>query len=266
VKDTEIQPVKSNQDASTVRLFGVDVLNITRGDAIGRICEMIDSESDRSHSVFFVNTHTLNTAATDSAYKETLNSADLVFGDGTGVRWAVRFQGRRMVDNVNGTDLIPELYAASADREYRYFLLGCDELGIEKAAARARELFPRWRQVGYHHGYLTTDEIRERAIAQVQDARPDLLLVGMGNPLQERFIETSCERLGATVSIGVGGLFTYWTDELKRSPLWLRKLGAEWLGILAQQPKKAARYLVGNPKFVFRAMIDAFRARRDRAY
>ena len=189
----------------------------------------------------------------DATYRAVLNSADYVFGDGTGVRWAARLGGVHLRDNVNGTDLVPELLTATAGRGYRYFMLGAEAATIHRAADNAARLFDGWTLVGSHHGYLDRRGT-EQVIHQINRTRPDLLLVGMGNPLQERWIHEHRERLHVPVCMGVGGLFRYWAGDVQRAAPWLRRFGAEWVGVLWQQPEKAARYLLGNPLFLARAI------------
>ena len=245
-------------------IMGVTVTDVTRPRAIELLSEMIRRRDGRTHTVFFVNAHTLNLAAVDPEYRRVLNSADHVFGDGTGVRWATRLQGARMRGNVNGTDLTPELFAATAGRGYRYFLLGADEATIHRAAKHAEKTFTGWTQAGFHHGYLTDPEASAEVIRQINEARPDVLLVGMGNPIQERWIREHRHELKVPVCIATGGLFTYWAGDLNRAPRWLRRIGWEWLGILLQQPSKARRYLLGNPLFLGRALKDAWKTRLHR--
>jgi len=120
---------------------------------------------------YFVNAHSLNAATSDRAYRKVLNSGDIVFGDGTGVRWAARLRGIRLRDNVNGTDLVPALLTATAGREYRCFLLGTDEDSIRRAADHATAAFPGWTLAGYHHGYLTTPTLNARAVDRINRAR-----------------------------------------------------------------------------------------------
>ncbi|MBN2474306.1 MAG: WecB/TagA/CpsF family glycosyltransferase [Pirellulales bacterium] len=248
----------------TISILGVEVTNTTERQAIDLIEAMIRHDDGRPRSLFFVNAHTLNLAAADRRYRDVLNTADHVFADGTGVRWAARLQGVRMQDNVNGTDLTPELFRSTAGRGYSYFLLGATEATIGRAARYASQTFTGWTLVGSHHGYLDHPELTTEVIRQINEARPDVLLVGMGNPLQERWIRRHRHRLDVPVCLAVGGLFTYWAGELRRSPRWLRRCGWEWLGILLQQPHKARRYLLGNPRFLIRALCDAWKARRRR--
>jgi len=182
-----------------------------------------------------------------------------VFNDGTGVRWAARMKGVRLRDNLCGTDLAPLLLSSTPGR--RYFLLGADEATIRRAAAWAEMRFPNWALAGCHHGYVTEPEATDRIIDEINTARPDVLLVGMGNPLQERWLDANRPRLRVPVGIGVGGLFDFWAETVRRAPAWIRRIGYEWVWRLLQQPRdKARRYLLGNPAFLLRAVRDRIRA------
>src|SRR3972149_1041061 len=137
-------------------LIGVKILNVTKQRAVELLEKVICNRDDRARSVFFVNAHTLNLAAADTGYRAILNLADLVFVDGTGVRWAAKLQGIQVADNLVGTDFTPFLFQSTAGRGYSYFMLGSDEATIARAAEYARQNFPGWRLSGFHHGYLQT--------------------------------------------------------------------------------------------------------------
>jgi|GEM_PF-200038 len=243
----------------TFQVLGVRITDVTRIRAAQLIGQMLAAGEGTTRAVFFVNAHTLNLAAADEQYREVLNSADYVFGDGTGVRWAARLQGIRVRDNLAGTDLTPLVFETLAANGYRYFLLGGTEDTVRRAADHAAQTFHGWSLAGYHHGYIHDGELCETVIRQINQARPHLLLVGMGNPLQERWIAQHRHQLQVPLCMAVGGLFGYWAGELKRSPGWLRRLGAEWIGILCQQPHKARRYLLGNPLFLWRILREHLR-------
>jgi N-acetylglucosaminyldiphosphoundecaprenol N-acetyl-beta-D-mannosaminyltransferase len=245
-------------------ILGVGVTDVTRRRAIELLEGLIRQYDGRARSVCFVNAHTLHLAADDGTYREVLNAADYVFGDGTGVRWASRLQGTRVQDNLVGTDLVPALFRETAGSGYRYFLLGADEGTIQRAAAHAEETFCGWTQVGYHHGYLADPGLDAEVVRRINQARPDVLLVGMGNPLQERWIHRHRHELDVPVCVAVGGLFSYWAGELRRAPLWMRRCGSEWVGILVQQPHKARRYLLGNWLFLMRILCETWAARQRR--
>jgi N-acetylglucosaminyldiphosphoundecaprenol N-acetyl-beta-D-mannosaminyltransferase len=235
----------------TLRILGVEVVDQTVEEALDQLdAWLVDG---RRRSLFFVNAHTLNLASKDEDFRRVLNGADAVFGDGTGVRWAARTRGHRLRANLNGTDLVPALLKGRAGT--RVFLLGSTPDRAPRAAAAFRRLFPACELVGSHHGYVQEEGASRAAIAQINAARPDLLLVGMGNPLQERWIARWRDDIDAELCIGVGGLLEYWTGALQRAPAWMRRKGIEWVHILLSQPWKARRYLIGNPVFLARLLL-----------
>lgn len=233
----------------TVDIIGVNFVDQPFEAALAELGRALDG-SDR-RSVFFANAATLNLAAGDPTYAATLKAADYVYGDGTGVRWAALLRGVRLQSNLNGTDLIPALISRRPG--VRVFLLGGSAEMIAAAAAHFPKLFPQAVLAGSHHGYFD-HAASGPVIAAINAARPDLLLVGFGNPLQERWIAQNRAALDVKLAAGTGGLFSYWAGTLTRAPAWYRRLGIEWVHILKEQPHKAKRYLLGNPLFLFRMM------------
>ncbi len=255
-QDVSSQPATQLQDQE-FSLLGVKILNVAMQRAVELLENALRNPGDRAHSVFFVNAHTLNLAAARQEYRAILNAGDFVFGDGTGVRWAAWLQGVRIADNLVGTDFTPLLFQSTAGRGYSFFMLGSDEQTAGHAAEYARKTFPGWRLCGYHHGYLKTPELSAAIVDQINTARPDVLLVGMGNPLQEQWIHQYRSKLCVSLCMAIGGLFDYWAGNVSRAPQWLRGLGHEWIWRLFQQPlKKARRYLLGNPLFLMRVLLE----------
>ncbi|GJD21727.1 glycosyl transferase, WecB/TagA/CpsF family [Rivularia sp. IAM M-261] len=241
----------SSPNCELVSIFGTKIYNFSIDDAIKHMMFLIKHDQVVCQSIFIVNTHTINLAESNPYFQEVLNSADAVFADGTGVRWAAKLHGITLKDNLIGTDLIPNFFRESANLGYRYFLLGGQPDIIYQAAKYASSNFTGWEMVGYHHGYFDIDETA-KVIEKINSVRPHFLLIGMGNPNQEFWIHKHRSQLKVPVAIGVGGLFHYWAGDLNRSPLFLRLIGMEWLGILFQQPHKWKRYCIGNLQFLLR--------------
>jgi N-acetylglucosaminyldiphosphoundecaprenol N-acetyl-beta-D-mannosaminyltransferase len=239
----------------TVSIFGVRICDVEMQQAIVLISQLIQSRSSLAHAIYFANAHTLNLAFRDPGYRQALLEASHVFGDGTGVRWGARLRGVRMRDNVNGTDMVPALLSSFVYQGYSYFMLGADAPTIAKAAGVARARFQGWHQAGFHHGYLVDSRANDEVIAHINSVAPDVLLVGMGNPRQEFWIQRHRSSLRVQVCLAVGGLFDFWAGNVSRAPHWLRKAGCEWIWRLIQQPAdKASRYLGGNPLYLLRVM------------
>lgn len=230
-------------------MLGVDFDDRTVDGALTELRDAI-ADTRRPHSVFFPNAATLNLAAGDPAYRDVLNAADFVYPDGTGVRWAARMRGVDLLANLNGTDVIPALLAASPG--LRVHLLGSTEEVNAAAAESVRRSYPDIVVAGRHHGYFDHDD-SGAVIDEINAAAPDVLLVGFGNPLQENWIHHNRSDLCVPLIAGVGGLFGFWSGTRTRAPGFARRIGMEWVDILLREPHKARRYLLGNPTFLYRA-------------
>lgn len=248
------------QSDAHITILGVRISNFSQAESIALVEDLIRGRRG-THAIFIANSHTLNLATEDPQFRIVLNSASEVLADGTGARWAARLRGVKLKANLVGTDLVPKLFEVTAGRSYRYYLLGADANTIERAARMASTKYQGWDLAGFHHGCIAAEDA-DQVIEEINAAQPDLLLVGMGNPRQEYWIHRHQAQLRVPVCVGVGGLFDHWAGDLKRAPVWVRRRGFEWLQILVQQPHKWRRYVVGNPKFLLRAVWQLSRDRR----
>lgn len=244
----------SAEDARTIRLFGLDVVDTTLSAAARW---MVDAAAaGRRAEAAFLNAHCVNVMSRDAAYRADIERATRVFCDGAGVRLAARAAGIRLRGNVNGTDLLPHLCREAARRRETLFLLGGAEGVAAEAARRLEAEYPELVVAGTHHGYLADRTVEDAAIAAIAGSGASILLVGMGVPRQERWIARNRHRLAPTVVAGVGGLFDYYSGRIARAPLPLRRLGLEWAWRMAQEPRRlAGRYLVGNATFLVRLAV-----------
>lgn len=239
--------------AAEVRLLGVRFDRIPRGAVLERIESAFGRREARK--IYIANAHTLNLAWSDPDFRDVLNGADLLLNDGSGVQMAARLAGRPFPDNLVGTDLTPLVCARAAARGVGVFLLGGRPGVPERAAARLVALVPGLRVCGSHHGYIDAGD-SERIRRLINGSGAGLLLVALGNPLQESWIHRHAPHLSVDVCLGIGGLIDHLAGRLRRAPPWMRRLGIEWVHILIGQPHKWRRYLVGNPLFVARALAD----------
>lgn len=238
--------------ARQVEVLGTQIQSLSTTEVLDGIFALINS--GRPHSVYLVNAATANLAYEYPIYRSVLNRGDLVLNDGTGVRWAARRQGIRLEHNHVGTDLIPKLWSAGQKIGLRVFLYGGRPGVAERAGQSLSQFGLGSKFVGAHHGYvLPSDE--EDVCAEINRLEPDLVLVALGNPWQELWIDRHLQHLKKGVAIGVGGLFDHLAGNLTRAPLWVRRAGCEWVQLLLQQPHKWPRYLIGNPLFLYRLMF-----------
>ena len=232
-----------------IDLGSVQLRTYTREAAIAAVAERFGTTP--ATPVAFVNAHTMLLALKSEAYAQTLEGF-LLFNDGIGLDIAnAVLNGRTFPANLNGTDFVPNLLGA-IDRPIRVFLLGGRPAVVAQAAFNLQSAHPRHRVVGFRDGYFKPDEAAA-VIADINVLAPDLLLVGMGNPLQETFIATHAHQLGCGVAMGVGGLFDFMAGAVPRAPAFVRSAGMEWMFRLFAEPRRLGRrYTVEILEFLAR--------------
>jgi len=204
-----------------------------------------------------VNVRALNIAYELPWYKEFLNSSDLVFCDGFGVAAASKLLGNdvRAEHRTTCPDWIETLAHDCADQNRSLFLLGGKPGVALGAADRMRAGSPELRVRG-HHGYfdpLGTEN--DDVVAMINDFQPDVLYVGLGMPLQERWILDNRDRLKAHVFLPLGACLDFYTEFTSRGPKWMTDNGLEWLSRLLTEPSRLwGRYIIGNPLFFWRVL------------
>ena len=189
----------------------------------------------------------------DNELNDILADADLVVADGAGVVWAARHQGDMMPERVAGFDLVQELLKKSAEKKYKVFFLGAGIGVAEQAKAKAEMKYRGVNIVGIRDGYFKPDD-EENIIAIINALKPDLLLVALGVPRQEKWIKKNLEKLNVKVAIGVGGTFDVMAGNVKRAPLWMQKANLEWSYRLFLQPQRIFR-MMAIPKFMLKVML-----------
>ncbi|HZS93316.1 MAG TPA: WecB/TagA/CpsF family glycosyltransferase [Chloroflexota bacterium] len=200
----------------------------------------------------------MNVAYADRQYRDILNGADLVYCDGTGVRLGARIAGLTLPERMTGADWIDDLAGLAVRDGLSLFLLGGVPGSARDAAAVLTHRYPGLTVAGTADGYHLDSE----SIAAINAARPDVLLVGMGTPRQERWIAEHRVAIEVPVVWAVGALFDFVSGRIPRGPAWMTEHGLEWLCRLAAEPGKLwRRYLIGNPHFLWR-VLRTYRFRR----
>ena len=208
--------------------------------------------------VLHVNAYGLNLCYRDPALRSFFNAASLVFCDGAGVMLAARILGKRLPERITYADWAWRL-ASFAEREnLSLFLLGARPGIAERAAVQLLARHPNLKIAGVHHGYFDRTPgapENEAVLREINAAKPDILLVGFGMPLQERWLMQNWDQIDARLALTGGAVFDYVSGELKRGPRFLTDNGFEWLARLLIEPKRLwRRYVIGNPLFLLRVL------------
>ncbi len=249
-------PTRIPQAPRIVDVLGVPLAELSPSAAIAWAEAVVRGTS--SHHLVLANAHTLNLAAGDPAYREILRGASLVLRDGVGVEIATLMLGHRLEFSFAGTDFVPSLLARIAKPRLRVFLFG-GEPGVAAAAAVSlRRLSPAIDVVATEDGFGDSDAV----VRRVQSSGADVLLVALGNPLQEQWIAAHLPDLNVHLAIGVGALLDFLSHRAKRAPRWIRRLRCEWLYRLSREPRRLwRRYLLGGPQFLWRVARVAWAGR-----
>jgi exopolysaccharide biosynthesis WecB/TagA/CpsF family protein len=240
-----------------LEVLGVRVARLSAQEALGELERLHDESAPAV--VAFVNAHTLNLASQQPSFRDVLGRAALVLNDGAGLALAARWQGSGFPENLNGTDFTPRVLRLAAARGWRVFLLGSRPGVAETAATALAEQIPGLAIAGTHHGYFGREEgagVAER----IHRSEASVLLVALGNPLQELWLDQYLARTGCQLGLGVGAFLDFVAGNVPRAPQWMRDAGVEWAFRLLQEPGRMwRRYVLGNPLFVARLVRERMR-------
>ena len=210
----------------------------------------------------YVNIFGLNLAYKNTWMREFLNTAEIVFCDGSGVVLGGRILGYKIPLRITYADWTWQLAEFAESREFSFFFLGGRPGISELAAARLRDRFPGVRITGAHHGFFDKTlggKDNDEVIEKINERKPDILVVAFGMPLQERWLMENWDRIDANIALTGGAVFDYVSGELRRAPKWMTNNGMEWLGRLLIEPRRLwRRYLIGIPQFFWRIFLQRF--------
>jgi N-acetylglucosaminyldiphosphoundecaprenol N-acetyl-beta-D-mannosaminyltransferase len=242
--------------SKTVEILGVTVHPYTVDELHREIKALIVNNAHEL--VLNVNVHCLNLAYEQSWLRDFLNSATINFCDGTGVVLGARILGKEIPQRITYADWTWQLAGFSDANEFTFFFLGAKPGIAEAAAARLQECYRGLKIVGIEHGYFDkspNSPENQAVIRKINDVKPNILLLGFGMPLQERWLMENWDAIDANIALTGGAVFDYISGELRRAPKWVTNHGFEWLGRLVIEPKRLwRRYIVGNPLFLWRIM------------
>ena len=203
----------------------------------------------------------LRRAQRDASFQRMLRDADVVVADGMPVVWASRVQGTPLPQRVAGSSLVSTLAEAAAARGRSIYMLGGAPGAAEGAAETLQRRYPGLRiagiacpPIGFENDAEAMDELRR----SVRESEADIVYVALGSPKQEWLIEQLRIERPEAWWIGVGISLSFLSGQVQRAPVWMQRLGLEWLHRLSQEPGRLARrYLVEGLPFMGRVCVSA---------
>lgn len=256
-----------------IKLFQVGIDRVDVKSVISRIEEFIVTK--KSHLVVTPDTLAILRAKKDVDYFNIIQSANLVTPDGAGILWATTTLHHPLKERVTGIDIIQGICKLAAKKTYSIYLLGASPGVAKEASLKLTQKYPGLKIIGNHHGYFHATSLSDetvipqmhknkvnsgtegiakgmdikynerneeaKIIKEINNKKPDILLVGMGVPRQEKWIagNLKSKRLNVPVCMGVGGSFDVLSGKIPRAPLWMQRHGMEWVYRFIKQPKRA---------------------------
>ena len=235
-----------------VPFMNTQIDNYTMEEAIDAIDRLICQ--DKNGYVVTPNIDHIVKLESDQLLQKVYADADIILTDGKPMIWMSRLYGTPIKEKVSGSDLFPNLCRLAAGKGYRVFLLGAAEGVAAKAAINLQNKFPGLIIAGTYSppfGFEKDEKELQNILRIVTEAKPHILIVGLGCPKQEKFIYNYKDVLNVPVSLGLGASIDFEAGILKRAPKWMADHGFEWLYRIVQDPgRMAKRYFVDDMKII----------------
>jgi N-acetylglucosaminyldiphosphoundecaprenol N-acetyl-beta-D-mannosaminyltransferase len=251
------------QTTPRANVLGVGVSAIDMEAAIQLSDSMVRSRQ-RGY-ICVTGVHGVMEAQSDPLLKRILNRSFMTTPDGMPMVWVGKLQGHREMRRVYGPDFMLDFCRFSVERGYRHFLYGGNDGVADRLARELIRRYPGLQIAGtYTPPFRPLNPEEERDLADlVASTRPDVFWVGLSTPKQERFMAHYIDKLDVKLMVGVGAAFDIHTGGIKDAPRWVKQAGLQWLHRLLQEPRRLwRRYLVNNPRFVWKFGTQFFRLRK----
>ena len=248
---------------SSVSLLNTHVDNLTMAETIEKIEEFIMAKS--SAYVVPINVDVVIKIEKDVALRRIVDDADLVLADGQPLIWISKYYRQPIKEKVSGSDLIPKLCECADEKGYSIFLLGGEDHVAQEAGKRLRARFPNLQLKGVYSppvGFETDNKELDNIEHMISAVRPDILIVCLGCPKQEKWVAEHYRICGAAVTICAGATVDFLAGNVRRAPRWMSDHGLEWLYRFFQEPKRLfKRYFVDDVKII--RLVHKYRPRKS---
>jgi len=239
-----------------IDVMGVGFDSLTMEEAVARARDLMAAR--RAAYVVTPNPEIVMLCREDAAAMQAVQNADLVLADGIGVIYGAKILGTPLRAKLPGIDFAAALMTQMGREGKRVFLLGAKPGVADAAGEKLRERFPGLVIAGTNDGYFQDDD---PVVEKINAVQPDLLLVCLGAPKQELWMQRNAPRLRVGLMAGLGGSLDVFAGNVKRAPKFFQKLGLEWFYRLIKEPKRIGR-MMKLPKFLFAAIGRRLRGKK----
>ena len=226
--------------------------NLTMDEAIDNICKYID-ENKKAY-VVAINVDVVMKIENDEYLKKVVNNANMILADGKPLIWISKYYKKPIKEKISGSDLVPKLCEIASKKDYRVFILGGMDGVANQAKEKLEEKYNGINIVGTYAPRINFEKDEkelEKINKLIKKASPDLLIVCLGCPKQEKWIYENIDKYDAKVSICAGATVDFLAGNVKRAPKWMSNHGLEWFYRFLQEPKRLfKRYFIDDVKII----------------
>lgn len=235
-----------------IKFMNTDIDNLTMAETLNEIDKLIQKKI--CSYVVTPNVDHIVRLEKDEELQKVYKNASLILTDGKPLIWISKWYKTPIKEKISGSDLFPRVCQLAANKNYTMYLLGAAEGVADTAAKNLMKKYPGLNIVGTYSppfGFEKNKQEMNKIKTQIQDVHPDILIVGLGCPKQEKFMYYHCKELGVPISFGLGASIDFEAGNIKRAPKWMSNHGLEWLYRFSKEPKRLfKRYFVDDLKII----------------
>lgn len=235
-----------------IKFMNTNIDNLTMAETLHEIDKLIQKKN--CSYVVTPNVDHIVRLEKDEELQKVYKNASLILTDGKPLIWISKWYKTPIKEKISGSDLFPKVCELAANKNYTMYLLGAAEGVADTAAKNLMKKYPGLNVVGTYSppfGFEKNEQEMNKIKTQIQEVHPDILIVGLGCPKQEKFMYYHCKELGVPISFGLGASIDFEAGNIKRAPKWMSNHGLEWLYRFSKEPKRLfKRYFVDDLKII----------------
>jgi N-acetylglucosaminyldiphosphoundecaprenol N-acetyl-beta-D-mannosaminyltransferase len=238
----------------TAQLFGYPIHLVSLPQAQSLVEEVLNAGENLQ--VVTLNPEMIMQGDQDPELGRILKTAGLILPDGAGVVWALRKQGH-MVQRLPGIEFSENLLKRAAEQGHPVAIIGATQEALDLAQKTLQQRYPQLNIVYSHHGFFKATSPEEEQIVQAcANTKPRVVLVALGVPRQEKWINQYQDRFEGTAFVGIGGSLDVWSGLTQRAPVLMRRLNLEWMYRITTEPWRIKRTYKTLPLFVVKVLLS----------
>ena len=238
-----------------IKFMNTDIDNLTMAETLNEIDKLIQKKN--CSYVVTPNVDHIVRLEKDEELQKVYKNASLILTDGKPLIWISKWYKTPIKEKISGSDLFPKVCELAANKNYTMYLLGAAEGVADTAAKNLMQKYKGLNIVGTYSppfGFEKDKKELDKIKEQIQKVHPDILIIGLGCPKQEKFMYHYCKVLCVSISFGLGASIDFEAGNIKRAPKWMSNHGLEWLYRFSKEPKRLfKRYFVDDLKIISEA-------------